>query len=153
MAIREVPDVGEQAHHARPDSAVVEPQRERRYIFSGDPQERVAGYVVRPNKRGVRRKLSTFNVIVALFVCAAAIILYIGNVIEVNRLALEVNQLQSRHNKIMNSNEALRAEISRKSSLERIGKIATEELRMKYPNGQAIWFDIDLEKLEELLSE
>ncbi len=132
----------------RPDSVHFEPQSEKRYVFNGDPQSKIAGYAVRQNKRGVRRTRSTFNIILILFGCAVAIILYISNIIAVNNLAFETGQLQAKYDKIVNTNGALKAEINRKSGWERINKIATEQLGLRYPKEQPTWFDIDEDKLE-----
>jgi cell division protein FtsL len=155
MAGRAAHDVEHQVHRtgADPPGGAAAPERERRYVFGGDPQSSVAGYAIRPNKRGLRRKRSTFNIIVALFGSAVAIVLYIGNIIAVNQLALDVDQLQAQYDKIVNANEALRAEINRKSGPERIGRIAAEELHLRSPSEQPAWFDIDTDKLEELQSE
>jgi cell division protein FtsL len=122
---------------------------EKRYIFGGETRSTFPGYAARPNKKGVRRRYSIFNSILLLFGAAVAIILYIGNFVAVNQLAMEVNLLQAEYDKIINSNAALRAEINRKSGWERIGTIATEQLGLRYPKEQAIWFTVDEDKLEK----
>jgi len=126
--------------------------KEDRYIYSGSPTSGSAGYAIRPNKRAARRKVSTFNIILVLFGCALAIILYISNIIAVNQLAIEVNQLQAKYDKIENVNGVLSSEISRKSGWDRIGKIAVEQFGLKYPSEQATRFDIDKDKLEKIQS-
>jgi cell division protein FtsL len=82
----------------------------------------------------------------ALFLAAVAIVLYISNIIAVNRLAVEVNNLQQKYAAVMNDNEILRAEINRRSSLERIGRIANEQLGLRHPKQQAQALNVD-EKL------
>jgi cell division protein FtsL len=82
----------------------------------------------------------------ALFLAAVAIVLYISNIIAVNRLAVEVNDLQQKYAAVLNGNEILRAEINRRSSLERIGKIANEQLGLQHPEQQPQVLDVD-EKL------
>jgi len=101
------------------------------------------------NSGGLRfpkRRSSTFNTMAALFLAAVAIVLYISNIIAVNRLAVEVNDLQQKYAAVLNGNEILRAEINRRSSLERIGKIANEQLGLQHPEQQPQVLDVD-EKL------
>jgi cell division protein FtsL len=133
-----------------PSARAARPPREARYIYSGDKHSTATGYAMRPNKKGTRRRISTFNIIVLLFGAAIAVILYISNIIAINQLAVEVNQLRSTCDKIQNTNAALRAEISRKSGRERIALIATEQLGLKYPKEQPGWFEVDERKLEDL---
>jgi cell division protein FtsL len=125
-------------------------EQERRYIYGGEPRTQAAGYALRTNRRATRRRVSTFNIILILFACGAGIVFYVNNIITVNQLALDVGKLQTRYDTIMNTNAALRAEVSRKSSWERIGGIATEQLGLRYPKEQPVWFDVDRQTLERL---
>ncbi|MBI4548495.1 MAG: hypothetical protein HY707_10965 [Ignavibacteriae bacterium] len=122
---------------------------ERRHIYSGDPLYRPVDFASRVNRPVKRRKQSPFILIALLFGISMLIVFYIWNKIAVNRLVVEVNDLKVQHQKIMNANEVLRAEINRKSSLERIGKIAGE-LGLKYPKEQPNWLEVDLERLQQL---
>ncbi|MBI4535428.1 MAG: hypothetical protein HY708_04060 [Ignavibacteriae bacterium] len=122
-------------------------ERERRYIYSGEPRT-TPGYVIRPNRKATRRKVSTFTIILMLFGFAVSIVVYIGNIIEVDRLAIEVHQLRTIHSKIVDANEALKAEINRKSSLERIAKTATEELGLRYSTVPPILIDVGRDQFE-----
>jgi len=117
--------------------------RERRHIYGGDPQERIAGYAVRPNRKAVRRTRSTFNLIIAIFGAGAAIVLYISNTLAVNRLAQEVADLQREYDRLVSANQVLRAEVDRKSSLERIGTIAAERLGLVHATEHPIPFTVD----------
>jgi cell division protein FtsB len=81
---------------------------------------------------------------------ATAALLYVGNVIAVNNLAKEVNDLQSKHNQIVSTNEVIKAEINRKASLERISLMAQEKLGMTNPKEAPVWFEIDPEKETEV---
>jgi cell division protein FtsB len=126
------------------------PVRDKRYIFNGDPQARTPGYVVLPNRKVVRRKVSTFNIILWLFGVGIAIVLYVDNIITINRLAFEVNQLQTKYDTVMNTNATLRAEVTRKAAWERIGKNATEQLGLKFPTEQPTLFNVDQDKIESL---
>lgn len=103
--------------------------------------------VDRPRK-SPRRSSSTFNTMIVLFVAAVAIILYISNIIAVNRLVVEVSDLQQKYDSVINGNEILSAEINRRSSLERIGRIATEQLGLRYPKEQPTWLVVE-EKLAQ----
>lgn len=152
MARKNAADVEELIERAGKGAvpSVAETEREKRYIFGGDVHTKAPGYAIRQNKTGIRRKASTFNIILILFGTAVAIILYIGNIIAVNQLAVEVNQLQTKLDKIENINAVLQAEINRKSGLERIGKIATEQFGLQYPKEQPTWFEVDEEKIQSL---
>jgi hypothetical protein len=125
--------------------------RDKRYIFNGDPQARTPGYAVRPTNRKVaRRKVSTFNIILWLFGVGIAIVLYVDNIITINRLAFDVNQLQTKYDAVMNTNATLRAEVTRKAAWERIGKNATEQLGLTFPKEQPTLLDVDQNKIESL---
>ncbi len=126
------------------------PVRDKRYIFNGDPQARTPGYAVRPNRKATRRKVSTFNIILWLFGLGIAIVLYVDNIIAINRLSFEVNQLQTKYDSVVNTNATLRAEVTRKAAWERIGKNATEQLGLKFPTEQPTLFDVDQDKIESL---
>lgn len=127
--------------------------REKRYIFNGDPPPQYPGYAIRPNAKATRRKVSTFNIILVLFGVAVSTVLYIGNFIAVNQLAFEVNQLQTKYEKITHANAVLEADINRKSSWERIGTIATAELGLQHPKEQPVLVDIEEDKLERVGTE
>jgi cell division protein FtsL len=116
---------------------VPEVHREQRYIFGGEPSPAVSGYAVRQNRRSVRRTFSTFNIIVALFALGLLIVLYIDNIIVVNQLVVDVNTLQRKYQRQIDSNATLQADVHRQSSLQRIGDIATGQLGMQYPHEQA----------------
>lgn len=130
-------------------------QEYRRLLYDGDIEQSTVpqGVAYRPVRSRIKdRKVSTFNVILVLFGLAAAVVLYISNVIAVTQLAAEVNALEKRYQTVLNSNELLRAELNRKSSLERIGKIAGEELGLRYPQEQPAWIRVDEGRIEQLES-
>ena len=91
--------------------------------------------------------------VLILVIVSFLIVFYIWNKITVNRLVTDVNDLQTQYQKIMSVNEVFRAEVNRKSSLERIGKIANGDLQLIYPKEQPIWFTIDNTRLESLLAD
>ena len=91
----------------------------------------------------MRRRISTFHILLALFVLGIAIVFYIDNIIVVNQLVVDVNASQGRFQRLVEVNAALQAEVNRKASLERIGKIASETLGMRYAQEQPQRFTID----------
>lgn len=146
MAKRVAEDVTELVRRAQS----IGPEREHRYVYGDSSASNTPRFVMRPNKKAVDRKVSTFSIIVLLFGLGFAIVSYIGNIIAVNTLATEVNQMQARYDKIMNGNAILKAEINRKTAWERIGKIAAEQVGLRYPQQQPMLFDIDEEKMEQV---
>lgn len=125
-----------------------------RYIYNGDvvadPRIAPSSQTLRSNKKAVQRKHSTFNIVSGLFLLAVASLLYTGNVIAVNQLMKEVNDLNNRYNTIISGNEVLKAEIARKSSLDRISTMASQEVGLTNPKEPPVWFEVDEEKLQEL---
>ena len=117
--------------------------KEQRYIFNGEPTAAVSGYTVRQNRRTMRRKFSTFNVMIAVFTLGILVVLNIHNIIVVNSLVVEVNALQEKIQEQIKANNTLRAEVNSKASLDRIGRSASESLGMQYPDHQPQWFAID----------
>ena len=133
------------------DPQQVPPEPAARRIYGGDPQSTTPGYAVRPENRKVQRKKrrSTFNIVTALFLAAIGIVIYIGNIITVNQLVVEVHQLQTQYDKIVNRNSVLKADINRKSGWENIGNTAKEKLGLVYPKKRAQAFDVDESKLDK----
>jgi len=123
--------------------------RERRYIYNGDARPSTLGYVVRPNRRGAQRRMSTFNIILILFAMGIAIVLYVNNILAVNQLVNNNHQLEVRLKEMQGVKEQLKAEVSKKSSLGRIGPIAREKLGLQSQE-QPILFDVDTQRLERL---
>ncbi len=127
---------------------------ERRYVYGGTPPRRVKETIpVKGNRKTRRQQGSLFYIIVCLVVASLLIVFYVWNKITVNRLVVEVNDMQNQYQKILNANEFLRAEINRKSSLERIGKIATTQLGLIYPKEQPVWFEVPVDRFDQLPAE
>ncbi len=125
---------------------------ERRYVYNGEPPAEPMYEVAPRSNRPVQRpKRSAFTVIATLVAVSMMIVFYVWTKISVDRLAIEVNELQAQNQKIMNANALLQAEINKKSTLERIGRMATQ-LGLTYPKEQPAWIEVDGEKLEELES-
>jgi cell division protein FtsB len=125
-------------------------RRERRYIYGGDTRTAPPVTPARTNRQAVRRRFSTSNVMLAIFAVGIAIVLYINNIIAVNRLAHDVNELQQAYDRLRSSNAALQAEVNRKAAMERIGDVAFRELGLRHPAEKPAEFPIDEETLETL---
>ncbi|HXG38927.1 MAG TPA: FtsL-like putative cell division protein [Bacteroidota bacterium] len=128
----------------------------RPLVYSGTmptstPNLEGQGFVTPPRNRKIaKRKVSTFNIILMLFGAATVIVLYISNIIAVDRLMMEINSLQQQHSRILSEQELLKAEVNRLSSLERINRKATEELGLVNPKEPPIWMNVDREKIREI---
>ncbi len=126
---------------------------ERRMIYGGTmpvppSPEAQDGMTLPPaNRRFARRKVSPFNVILVLMGAAAAIVLYISNIIAVNQLVSDIHRSEVRLQDILNEQEFLHARINQMSSLERIRKRAEDELGLKNPKDVPGWLNIDQEKV------
>lgn len=140
MARKLAADIDEFVQRAQSDVD----ERDRRFVYG----ESSPGYAIRPNKKVVGRRVSTFYLIVVLFGAGIAIVVYINNIIVVNRLSAEIDQQQLQYDKIVNANAVLKAEINRKSGWERIGKVANEQVGLRYPSEQPTMFDVDNELIE-----
>jgi cell division protein FtsB len=145
MAKKLAEDVDELVRVAQDDV----PQREHRYVYSESSTSRRSGYAIRPNKKAVGRKVSTFYLIALLFGVGVAIVGYINNIIVVNTLSSEINLLQIQYDKISNRNAMLRAEIDGKSGRDRIGKIAAEQVGLREPKEPPTAFDVDEELMQQ----
>ena len=124
------------------DQAVMQ-EKERRYIFNGEPRPSTSGYAVRQNRRGTRRRISTFTLILGMFALGIASVLYINNILAVNQLALDVVQLEHKLQEIRNVNESLRADVSTKSALDQLAAKASAQLGLRYATEQPVFFPID----------
>lgn len=124
---------------------------DRRIVYNGEFVQQASG--TRTNRPVKRRKRSPVSLVFIVMLVSFLTVSYIWNKITVIRLAEEVNNLQMQHQKILSANEILRAEISQKSKLERIGKIATEQLGLTYPKEQPVWLDVDQDRLREFQEE
>jgi len=102
------------------------------------------------NKKVKTRKRSPFNVMVTMICVAIAIVLYVGNVISVQQLLKDVSDEQARLQQILNEQELLRAQINRMSSLERIRKMAEDDLGLHNPKGPPQWIEVDGNKVQDI---
>ncbi len=128
------------------------PAPEHRYIYGGEKRSSVSAgpSPTRPNRRVTRHRFSTFNTILILFGVSLVIVLYVNNILTIDLLASDIGKLQTRYAAIQNTNAALQAEINRKSSWDRIGRTATEQLGLVFPKEQPQAFDIDQSALDRV---
>jgi len=101
------------------------------------------------NKRQTRRKVSPFTIVLLLLCAAVASVLYIGNILTVGRLMSQINQLQTKHQRILNEQELLKAQINRLSGLERIRYLAQNELGLQNPKRLPVWIEVDPERVAQ----
>jgi cell division protein FtsL len=124
------------------------PEEQRGRVYSGDPPEsEVLRMEPQGRKRKTKKRLSVFNVLLTLAATSAIVLLYIYNTIRVGELLREIGDLDIEAQKLSNTNEVLKADINRKSTLERIGTIAETGLHLHYPQQQPIWFSLDSEAM------
>lgn len=151
----EIDGRAEKAPEKRVQTVVPEPPS-RPMFYKGtmpEPEENISPaslYRNRSTRKIAKRKVSTFNLILMLFAAAAGIVLYVGNIIAVDQLTVEVNALKTQHQKILNEQEILKAEFNRLSSLERINRKAAEELGLVTPKTPPVWLDVNQEKVGEV---
>jgi cell division protein FtsL len=100
--------------------------------------------------KGSGKRISIFYILVAFFLFAFVIVIYINNIIEVNNLAVDSNNVREEINKVKQTNDFLRTEVERLSSYERIRKIASENLSMVYADSSVDNSNIILIKASEL---
>ena len=130
--------------------ATLTPERERRYVYGGSTPTGWSGSALRPNRRAVRRRVSTFNIIILLFGVGGAIVFYVSNILSINRLSSEIGQLEAEYQKIEGINQGLRTSVTNKSALDKISAAARDQLGLHATQTQQIWFTIDRDKLKEV---
>jgi cell division protein FtsL len=86
----------------------------------------------KPGRARRKSNLSPFSIMLIFFFTAVGIILYVNNAIVVNALVTKQNTLKSDYDRHRAMNEKLQLEINKLSALERIEKIAKDELQLQY---------------------
>ncbi len=135
------------------EPTVVSDHTERRYIYNENYRKPTPSSAPRSNRHVRLRKRSLFSIIAMLFVISILIVFYVWNKISVNKLTVEINNIQRDIDKHEGTIMWLESEISKKSDLERITKIATEKLNFIEPKKQPIPLIIDDERLRLLQEE
>ena len=127
--------------------------QQRQLIYSGTmpvpPQaELPTGTTLPPtNRRFTKRRVSPFSIILILMGTAAAIVLYISNIIAVNQLVTDNHRSNVQLQDILSEQEILKAHINQMSSLERIRKRAEDELGLRNAADVPRWLNVDQEKI------
>ena len=99
------------------------------------------------NRRFTKRRVSPFNIILILMGTAAAVVLYIGNIIAVNQLVNDIHKSDVRLQDILSEQEILKAHINQMSSLEHVRKRAENELDLRNPTDVPRWLNVDQDKI------
>ncbi len=79
-----------------------------------------------------------------------SVVLYVGNIIAVDLLLTEINQLETKLNRIRVDQEILQAQINRMSGLDRIQEKGEKELGLKNLGEPPIWISVDQEKIAQI---
>jgi hypothetical protein len=144
------PDVRTKGRRATDSS---DQPKERRLIYSGTmpvpPQaELPPGTTKSPtNRHFTKRRVSPFNIILVLMGTAAAIVLYISNIIAVNQLVNDIHKSDLYLQGIVSDQEKLKAQINQMSSLEHVRQRAEDELGLRNPTDIPRWLNVDQDKI------
>ena len=126
--------------------------RDMVYNGTADPLTYAAPVNTMPprSKKQQKRRVSPFSVVLLLLGAAVSSVLYIGNILAVGHLMVQINQLQTKHRQILNQQELLKAQINRLSGLERIQQLAHDELGLQNPRQLPVWIEVDPERMTEV---
>jgi cell division protein FtsB len=130
--------------------------QQRRLIYGGTmpvpPQAELPSGTTQPptNRRFTKRRVSPFNIILVLMGTAAAIVLYISNIIAVNQLVNDIHKSDVRFQDILSEQEILKAHINQMSSLEHVRKRAEDELGLRNPTDIPRPLNVDQDKIRTL---
>lgn len=80
-----------------------------------------------------RRLLNRWSIFALVFVSALATVLYVNNVITVDRLLRDTEAMRKSIDSLRTVNQSLQTEVFRLQSAERVTRIATERLGMVPP--------------------
>ena len=124
----------------------------RTNLSSGDSFMAVPSGTTQPptNRRFTKRRVSPFNIILVLMGTAAAIVLYISNIIAVNQLVNDIHKSDVRFQDILSEQEILKAHINQMSSLEHVRKRAEDELGLRNPTDIPRPLNVDQDKIRTL---
>jgi cell division protein FtsB len=102
------------------------------------------------NKKPKKRRVSPFAMVVILLGSAVFSVLYIGNILAVGRLVVQISRLQTKHQQILNEQELLKAQINRLSGLERIQQLAQDQLGLQNNRQLPEWIELNSERVQEV---
>jgi hypothetical protein len=129
---------------------------QRRQIYGGTmpvpPRAELPPGTTQPpsNRRFTKRRVSPFNIILVLIGTAAAIVLYISNIIAVNQLVNDIHKSEIKLQDITSEQEILRARINQMSSLEHIRTRAEGELGLRNAADIPGWLNVDQDKIQTI---
>jgi cell division protein FtsL len=138
--------------------AAVEPtvstdHTERRYVYNENFRKQPAASVPRPNRHVRPRKRSLFSIITILLSISLLIVFYVWNKIRVNDLNEEIRKINN-DIKISDQNiEYINSKITQKTGIERIEKIAIEQLNFVYSKKPVIPLIISEDEFKRLQEE
>jgi cell division protein FtsL len=116
--------------------------KETRHIYTAETAPTSDLSAIRTNRRVHTHRRSPATWILVLAMVSSIVVFYIWNKLSVDRLSNEISRMERELAQTSNTNEILRADINKKSRLDRIGKIATEQLELIYPKEQPVWFQV-----------
>jgi cell division protein FtsB len=102
------------------------------------------------NKKQKKRRVSPFTIVLFLLGGAVSSVLYIGNILAVGHLIVQINVLETKHQQILNEQELLKAQINRLSGMERIQQLAHDQLGLRNLRQLPVWIEIDPERINEV---
>lgn len=118
--------------------------RERRFVYGpGQPGGGSQDYLTRGNRPVKRRRKSPFKIVSLLVAISALTVFYVWNKISVNRLTVEVHDLEKKLETIRSMNGYLQSDVDRKGSLENITGIALTKLNMQRAPEPPVFFEVD----------
>jgi cell division protein FtsL len=79
-----------------------------------------------------KKRISLFNLMIALFIMAAIIVFFVNNIISVNQLAMTNSDLENEINKSVTINNGLQTEIERLSNFDNIKSTAVDKLKLSF---------------------
>lgn len=95
-----------------------------------------------------QKKISLFNLMVALFIMAAVIVFFVNNIIVVNQLVMSNSELQNDINKSVVQNNGLQTEIERLSNFDNIKPVAVDKLQLGFSQNRPKKITVQKEDLE-----
>jgi cell division protein FtsB len=114
-----------------------------RFVYNGKDGPLPSDVMVRKNRPIQKNRPPFFKTTLLIFCLIIFGVIAIKNIITVDRLANEINQYRNRYSILTSKIELLRAEINKKSGIDRITQLARKELNMVDSKNQTVWFVID----------
>ena len=100
-------------------------------------------------KRPGKKRISLFNLMVALFIMAGVIVFFVNNIIVVNQLVMSNSELQNEINKSIVHNNGLQTEIERLSNFDNIKPVAVDKLNLSFSQNRPKKITIQKSDLED----